>query len=147
MALVKCYVDTSILVAAHCLEPATGQVQSWLAARRPSELVGCSWLLTEVASALSIKERRGEINRSRHQAISSDILVFLAQCVTLEPPTENDFEVAATFCHNAASRLRAGDALHLAVALRLKTRYIATLDGVLLENALARGLLDGLLLS
>jgi predicted nucleic acid-binding protein len=71
----------------------------------------------------------------------------LIQPVTLEPPTENDFEVAGTFCHNAASRLRAGDALHLAVALRLKARYIVTLDGVLLENALAHGLSDGLLLS
>ncbi len=147
MAVVKCYVDTSILVAAHCSEPETGRVQSWLTARRPSDLVGCSWLLTEVASALSFKERRGEINKSRHHTISSDILAFLSQLVTMEPPTEKDFEVAATFCHNAASHLRAGDALHLAVALRLKARYIVTLDSVLLENALAQGLLDGLLLS
>jgi uncharacterized protein len=141
---VKYYIDTSIVVAAHCSEPGTESIQRWLRVRRLSDLGGCTWLLTEVESALSIKERRGEIKKSQRRAIAAEILGFLSHMPALESPVETDFVTAAEFCKNAASRLRAGDALHLAVALRLGAKYIVTFDDVLLENALSRGLLDGL---
>jgi len=45
------------------------------------------------------------------------------------------FHQAAILTSNAATGLRAGDALHLAAALEAKTRSIATLDEVLARNA------------
>lgn len=138
------YIDTSAIVAAHCTEPETERVQEWLAHHSLTDLVISSWLLTEMESALSIKERRGEINTAQHRQIAKDIAVFGSRLASIEIPASTDFEVASKFCSVATSRLRAGDAIHLAIALRLKSRYMITLDDVLMENAMSNGLLNGL---
>jgi uncharacterized protein len=139
------YIDTSVMVAAHCAEPETERVQNWLALHSPSDIVTSTWLLTETESALSIKERRGEITRLQHRQISGDIAVFSSRIGFIEVPIEADFLAAQKLCEVASSRLRAGDGLHLAIALRLKAKCMITLDEVLANNAIANGMLSGLL--
>jgi predicted nucleic acid-binding protein len=133
------YVDTSVLVAAHVREPHTGLAQSWLAQQSGGLLIS-SWALVECDSALAIKRRRGELDAPSQATAIIDIDAFAARFAPLAPPLEADLQHARLFCRNAESGLRAGDALHLAIALRLGAKQMATLDSVLAKNAAAYGI-------
>ena len=58
-----------------------------------------------------------------------------ANDLQLLPIESGTFHRAAVLTLDAASGLRAGDALHLAAALDSKVKSIATLDDVLAKNA------------
>lgn len=135
----RTYVDTSVLVAAHTLEPHTALAQAWLAGP-PGELVLTPWTLLECESALTIKQRRGELDAAGQHAASEDIAAFAACCGPLALIQLEDHQLARQLCRQAASGLRAGDALHLAAALRLQATHLATLDHILARNAAAQGL-------
>ena len=64
-------------------------------------------------------------------AVRTDVRQRL-QLLPIEPGT---FHRAAVLTLDAASGLRAGDAQHLAAALYIKAKSIATLDEVLVKNA------------
>ncbi|MBI5329146.1 MAG: type II toxin-antitoxin system VapC family toxin [Betaproteobacteria bacterium] len=137
--------DTSVLVAAHTREPHTAPAQAWLS-ENTDELILTTWTLVECDSALAIKRRRGELDEAAQIAASIDIEAFAARHAPLFIPTEADYQRAREFCRQAASGLRAGDALHLAVALRLEASHLATLDQVLAANAIQQGLAVALIL-
>jgi predicted nucleic acid-binding protein len=128
------YVDTSVLVALCVNEPMSGAVARWYAASN-EELASVAWCVTEFASALGLKQRSGQISPEQgapawlafERLCAGDL-----QLLPVDPPT---FHRAAALCHDAATGLRAGDALHLAAALEAKARSMATLDDVLARNA------------
>ena len=136
----RVYVDTSVLVAAHTHEPHTAIAQSWLTEQGGGRLLISTWTLLECDSALSIKRRRGELTAAAHAAAVKEIDAFARHFVPFAVPTEGDHQRARELCRHAASKLRAGDALHLAIALRLGAKVFATLDDVLASNASVHGL-------
>jgi len=136
----RAYVDTSVLVAAHTREPHTALAQAWLAEQSGGGLILSTWALVECDSALAIKRRRGELDEAGQMAASADIDVFAASFAPLATPQEVDHQRARELCRQAVSGLRAGDALHLATALRLGVTHLATLDQVLAGNAARHGL-------
>ena len=138
--LLRFYVDTSVLVAAHTREPHTAVAQAWLAAQGGGRLLLSMWTLLECDSALAIKRRRGELTAAAHAAAVKEIDAFSRHFAPLTVPTEGDHQRARELCRHAVSKLRAGDALHLAIALRLGAKGFATLDDVLASNASAHGL-------
>jgi uncharacterized protein len=134
------YVDTSVWVALQLREAKTEAVQAWIEARGMAELACSEWVKTEYASALSIKRRRGDIDddhfaRAHH--------AFAKICVAgprwLSVETQDFFE-AARLCADPVSKMRAGDALHLAVAMRCQCTDFVSLDAVLNQNAQDSGL-------
>jgi predicted nucleic acid-binding protein len=128
------YVDTSVLVALHLNEPRSVDVARWYGACA-DELVSAMWCVTEFASALSIKQRTGQITEAEGLAAWQRFERLCAndlQLLRVEPTT---FHRAALLTRDAASGLRAGDSLHLAAALEIKARSMATLDDVLAKNA------------
>ena len=62
---------------------------------------------------------------------------LVANDLRLLPVDPTDFHRAATLTLDATSSLRAGDALHLACAMKAGAKSIATLDEVLGRNALS----------
>lgn len=136
----RAYIDTSVLVAAHTREPRTALAQAWLTAQGGNQLILSSWTLVECDSALAIKERRGEIDAATQAAVIAEIEALAARIKPLIAPTDVDYRRARELCRYSASRLRAGDALHLALALRLGATHLATLDEILAANAIAHGL-------
>lgn len=136
----RVYLDTSVLVAAHTREPQTGPAQQWLASQSGGGLIVSTWTLLECESALAIKWRRGELDDAGKSGASVDIEAFAACFTPWAVPNEADHLRARELCRHAPSGLRAGDALHLALALRLKASHFATLDRVLGNNAAAHGL-------
>jgi predicted nucleic acid-binding protein len=129
------YVDTSVLVPLFLNEPFSVAVASWYA-REKSELVASAWCIPEFASALGIKQRTGAIDDQQAQGAWTRFERMVAADLRLLPVEPAHFHRAAELVLDAASALRAGDALHLACAAAVGAKHMATLDDVLRRNAL-----------
>ena len=128
------YVDTSVLVALYTNENKSAVVSRWYAGCT-DELVSAVWCVSEFASALGIKQRTGQITITEAQAAWMQFERMCANDLQLLPLEPGTFHRAAILTLDAASGLRSGDALHLAAALDIKAKTIATLDDVMTKNA------------
>ncbi len=134
------YIDTSVWVAMLCLEPKANAIQSWMTQQKVPSICCSNWLHTELMSALSIKSRRGEISPTALAYLHQTIEALTHDGSHWATPIAADFQFASKLCADPATKLRAGDALHLAIAKRLKCKKFFTLDDVLNANAIAMGL-------
>lgn len=128
------YVDTSVLVPLILNEPHSAAAADWYA-RETSELVTAAWCIPEFASALGIKQRTGAIDAQQAQGAWTRFERLVAADLRLLPVEPANFHRAALLVLDAASALRAGDALHLACAEAAGATHMATLDAVLSRNA------------
>ncbi len=108
------YVDTSVVVALLTREERSAQALEWLEQCR-EPLISSDSLITETLSALGIKQRHHGLSPQARQA-------------------------AAELLQNPGLGLRAGDALHLAVALHSRCSRLASFDGRMQQAATALGL-------
>ena len=128
------YVDTSVLVALLTNEATADRITQWVAEEtRP--LVSGDWCVTEFASALSLKQRTLQISPRQSNAAWKVFNQFCDGTLRLLPLDRDVFGQAAHLVRNSKNGLRAGDALHLALALRLRTAAFFTLDVRLAESA------------
>lgn len=128
------YVDTSVMVPLFLNEPHSVAAADWYS-REKSELVAAAWCVPEFASALGIKQRTGAIDVQQAQGAWARFERMVAADLRLLSVTPANFQRAAELVLDAASALRAGDALHLACAEAAGAKRIATLDDVLSRNA------------
>ncbi len=128
------YVDTSVIVPLFVNEPHSVVVADWYA-REKRELVAAAWCIPEFASALGIKRRTGAIDAQQAQGAWTRFQRMVAADLRLLPVAPANFYRAAELVLDAASALRAGDALHLACAEAAGAKHMATLDDVLSRNA------------
>ena len=121
------YLDTSVLVAALTDEVRTRDVQLWLSQQNPADLAISPWVVAEFSAALSIKLRSKQIG-AQHRAQALAMFAKLSQeSLTLLPISATQFHTAARLSDQHALGLRAGDALHLAIAMEHGAELI-TLD-------------------
>jgi len=133
------YLDTSAAVPLFVPEPASSLVEAWFEAC-VEPLVSSDWIVTEFSSALSIKVRRRELQAAQALAAWKGFDKFSRSGIRLLPVSRGAFASAAGMARRAASGLRSGDALHLAMALEVGASAIATVDSTLARNANANGL-------
>ena len=120
------YLDTSVLGAIFFREPGAADLVARLESNRKEKLMISAWTLTEMASIGGIKQRTGAIDaETRQQAIANFQRFASMHLVTVEIDPA-DFRTAAVLIESPTA-LRAGDALHLAIARRLGAR-VASLD-------------------
>jgi uncharacterized protein len=85
------------------------------------------WVITEFSSALSLKLRIGSISVDQRAAALASFRRLADRSFRVASITGSMFRTAATFADQHGLTLRAGDALHLAVALEAGTT-LWTLD-------------------
>jgi len=128
------YVDTSVIVPLLTLEPSSERVAAWFASLQEIP-VSADWLLTEFASAISIKVRTGQLSELAAKAVHKEFKLLASSGLRLVPVSRTAFKVAADLTQTPIHGLRAGDALHLAVAHEAGVKTIATLDRMMAKNA------------
>ena len=128
------YLDTSVAVPLFVSERSSDLIDRWVSGCE-SPLVAADWILTEFASALSIKERSAGLSAKDAKLAWRGFETFCASGLRLAPVSRNAFREAAKMIRDPAHGLRASDALHLAVAIEIGAKTIATLDANMASNA------------
>ncbi len=132
------YLDTSAAVPMFVPEPASESVDAWYEACT-EPLLASDWMRTEFASALALKERRGELTARQVRSAWKNFSAFCGTGIRLHPVSRRAFESAADLVLGM-SGLRSGDALHLAIALEAGAIGLATADTVQGRFAAEKGL-------
>lgn len=109
------YLDTSAIVALLATEPASERLQEWLTVHDGDGLATGRWTETEVASALSLKVRTGAFTIAQRAEAAAGWRAWKEGLLILDVEA-TAFETAANFAARQDLGLRAGDALHLAIA-------------------------------
>lgn len=121
------YLDTSVLVALLTREPATDRITAWLRQQRAATLYISGWTITEFSSALSLKHRTSQLDISQKALVLAAFNRLVSRSLLTLPVAPSDYQAAARLCDRAELGLRAGDSLHIAVAVT-NGLPIATLD-------------------
>jgi uncharacterized protein len=128
------YIDTSAAVPLFVAEPASDMIDRWISTCEPP-VVSSDWIVTEFASALSIKERSGGLSSKDAKAAWRHFETFCESGLRLASLSRKAFQEAARMVRDPSYGLRSSDALHLAVALEIGAQSIATLDATMAANA------------
>jgi predicted nucleic acid-binding protein len=102
------------------------------------QLTISDWVVTEFSSALSIKLRMKHLSVEQRARAVSLFTNLKTRSLAIAPVTREHFQAAARFADQSGLGLRAGDALHVAVAAELGAT-LCTLDKRLAEAAVALG--------
>ena len=137
------YLDTSVVVALLTPEALSPRALAWLEQCRYT-LISSDWLITETHSALGIKQRHHGLSPEARKAAGEHFDRLLQGGLELRSLDRDRFRQAAELLHDPALGLRAGDALHLAVALHSRCSHLASFDGRMRQAAAALGLAPAL---
>ena len=132
------YVDTSALVPVFIREAKSEAVIAWLESSG-ERLAISEWSLVEFASAAAIKVRTGQTAANLAKQAIARVREFAQKHCTVAVPGREEFRRAAELAGDGALNLRAGDALHLAIAGSLNAQGILCLDEAMIAGAKALG--------
>jgi predicted nucleic acid-binding protein len=132
------YLDTSLLTALVVPEPRSQRVRAW-AEGVDDAFATSDWALAELASALSIKQRTGDLTQAGRGVADRVLARFIEENVEVLGVHRADFRTAARLSAQPEPPLRAADALHLAVAAR-HGAVLHTLDDQQAVAGLAHGI-------
>ena len=122
------YLDTSVLVTLVVPEPESEAVEQWFAGHRYKGLTISDWSLVEFASALGVRVRLKGLKHGQAVMAQERMDATVSACFKTVSPSRASYVRAAELCTHNSTGLRAGDALHLAVALDEGASRLVTLD-------------------
>ncbi|MFD1122648.1 type II toxin-antitoxin system VapC family toxin [Methylophilus flavus] len=121
-----CYVDTSVIVAMLTHEPKSLACIDWFKnQKQPPQ--SSDWLITEFNSAISLKLRTGQLQAQQVSSILQTFEMLINGGIKLLPISREGYSQAGALIRSNTN-LRAGDALHLSVAISADIKEFVTLD-------------------
>lgn len=134
------YFDTSFLVPIFVGERSTAQVEKILSQQPAGEIAVSEWTRVEFSSALSRQIRMGSMDKSTAAQIELRFDALISDTLLIVSPTVADFDLARRLIRRYETGLRAGDALHLAIASNHGAQTIYSLDQGLVRAGRMLGL-------
>lgn len=131
------YLDTSFLVPYFVSEESSEKVEKFLLGIKGEELAVSAWTATEFVSALGLKVRMKQLDKSGASAALVAFREVGQKYFNWLAVAPSDFNIASGYLEKWDLGLRAGDALHLAVARSNGVKKLLTLDERMLKAARA----------
>jgi predicted nucleic acid-binding protein len=110
------YLETSVLVSLLTVETTSERAIAWSNAQPTGSLMSSYWLLTELSSSLSRKVRMHRLAPMERDGIMMHFRTNILPSLRLVEIGMDHFQRAAEIADIHELGIRAGDALHLAVA-------------------------------
>jgi uncharacterized protein len=137
----KLYFDTSILIPLLLPEETSDRIELFFQnLPANADLIISQWARVEFVSVLSRLVRMGELERRVALLCSNRFCELLAESFQIALPSPSDFDLCWKFMERFDNSLRAGDALHLAIASNLAVETIFSLDKGMIKNGRHLGL-------
>ena len=130
------YLDTSFLVPYFVSEDSSERVEKFLRGAK-DELAVSAWTATEFVSALGLKVRTKQLEKPAASAALAAFREVGEAHFNVLAVTLADFRAASVYLQEWDLGLRAGDALHLAIAKSNGIKKLLTLDEKMLKAAKA----------
>ena len=128
------YLDTSFVAPLVIAEDSSDAVEAYVLKVKPGDLTTSMWTQVELSSLVSRKVRMGDLSDSQAEVVRREFDRVLGESFEMLAPTAADFAAAAKYLEIPKTGLRAGDALHLAIAANHRAKRILTLDEGFLEG-------------
>lgn len=117
----RLYLDASVLVPLFVDDDWTDRARAW--ARSEPDVLVSDWAVTEFSSALSLHVRKGRLDPDERDEAENTLNRWLDGRIREEPIDPEDI-VQARFLLHRHEKLRAPDALHLAVVSRIQVGLV-----------------------
>lgn len=134
------YFDTSFIAPLLLPEAASDAIEAFMRSLRSGLLSTSAWTRVEFASLVSRRVRMRELHEDQATAVRMRFEQLLSESFRIVIPGAADYDTAAMFLRNHRSGLRAGDALHLAVAHSQEMRMLYSLDARMVKAAQMLGI-------
>ncbi|WP_296752099.1 type II toxin-antitoxin system VapC family toxin [Thiobacillus sp.] len=126
---------TSFLAPLILEEVASARIEAFFAKLPVGELYVSHWTRVEFASLIAREVRMGGFVESDALLAIGQFDELVADSFQVVAPSVVDYEQAKECVQHFATKLRAGDALHLAIASNISAKMLYTLDEGLLHAA------------
>jgi len=129
------YFDTSFLAPLILEEATSAGIESFIAKLPAGQLYISHWTRVEFSSLISREVRMGGLSKENALAAIDQFDELVKDSFQVLLPGAADYELAKGYIQQFATKLRAGDALHLAIASNNGANTFYTLDEGLLAAA------------
>jgi predicted nucleic acid-binding protein len=133
------YLDTCLLIPLFAPEATSDKVRAFFTENAVRPMAISTWTQTEFFSAISLKVRTAQISRDQAHIALRAFQEIAEESLTIFLPSGTAYKHSLELLTHFDSGLRAGDALHLAIA-RERHATIVTLDQLMLGAAQAAGI-------
>lgn len=143
------YFDTSFLVPLILPEAASEPVAAFFEGVPAEDLAISHWTRVEFASLLAREVRTGNLDVAAARKAGARFETMVEESFVTLLPNRDDFDRATEWLGRFETGLRAGDALHLAIAGNRQAEVVYSLDKVMITAGKALGVptSPGILLS
>ena len=137
------YFDTSFLVPLILPEATSEPIAGFFETLPADDLTVSHWTRVEFASLLAREARMGNLDLAAAHEAGSRFERMVEESFVVLLPNRDDFDRATDWLNRFDTGLRAGDALHLAIARNHRADAIYSLDKVMIAAGRTLGLPAG----
>ena len=134
------YFDTSFLAPLILPEATSGKIAAFVRELPAAQFTVSHWTRVEFSSLLAREVRMGELDADTAARADAKFEAVVEESFSVVLPNADDFGLAKEYLGRFETGLRAGDALHLAIARNNRAQVIYSLDKTLLRAGKLLGL-------